>query len=193
MINFALARGISPLSVAKEHGLGTSAVYNHNRAHIEENYRKIIGSGVYANIDELLRNCTHGDAESLDVLNAMISGFFHNWSLAFANCRRPIKMSPVCQLQMTLPRGFPGGVGGDGSVDERWGAIAAGSAARSGSEAVDDDGSGTAAGARATSGVPAIEGLSDRGRDGLDLEATRAPQQPVQARDAASSSAGDDS
>jgi hypothetical protein len=57
-----------------------------------------------------------------------------------------MKMSPVCQLQMTLR--FPGGVGGDGSADERWGAIAAGSAARSGPEAVDDGGSGTAAGAR---------------------------------------------
>jgi hypothetical protein len=49
-INFSLARGISPLAVAKQHGLGTSAVYNHNRAHVEENYRKIIGSGVYADI-----------------------------------------------------------------------------------------------------------------------------------------------
>jgi hypothetical protein len=34
-------------------------------------------------------------------------------------------MSPVCQLEMTLPRGFAG-VGGDGSSDERWGAFAAG-------------------------------------------------------------------
>ena len=85
MINFALARGTSPLAVAKEHGLGASAVYNHNRAHIEDNYRKIIGSDVYTDIDELLKKCTQGDAESLDVLNAMISGFFHNWSLAFAN------------------------------------------------------------------------------------------------------------
>ena len=50
--------------MAKEHGLGASAVYNHNRAHIEENYRKIIGSGVYADIDELLKKCTQGDAES---------------------------------------------------------------------------------------------------------------------------------
>ena len=90
-------------------------------------------------------------------------------------CRRPIKMSPLCQLEMTLPGGFPGGVGGDGSADERWGAVAAGGAARSGSVTVDDEGSGAAAGARAASGVPVVEGLSDRGRDGLDLEATRAP------------------
>jgi hypothetical protein len=61
-----------------------------------------------------------------------------------------MKMSLVCQLEMTLPGGFSGGVGGDGSADERWGAVAAGSAARSGSETVDDEGSGTAAGARAT-------------------------------------------
>ena len=87
IINFALARGTSRLAVAKEHGLGASAVYNHNRAHIEENYRKIIGSGVYADIDELLKKCSQGDAESLDVLNAMISGFFHNWSLPTVGAR----------------------------------------------------------------------------------------------------------
>ena len=56
-------------------------------------------------------------------------------------------MSPVCQLEMTLPGGFPGGVGGDGSADERRGAVAAGSAARFGSETVDDEGGGAAAGA----------------------------------------------
>jgi malate synthase A len=64
--------------------------------------------------------------------------FFHNARELVAQCRRPIKMSPVCQLEMTLPGGFPGGVGGDGSADERWGAVAAGSAARSGSEATTD-------------------------------------------------------
>jgi hypothetical protein len=40
-------------------------------------------------------------------------------------CRRPIKMSPVCQSEMTLARGYPGGVWGDGSADERWRAAAA--------------------------------------------------------------------
>jgi hypothetical protein len=102
IINFSLARGISPLAVAKEHGLGTSAVYNHNRAHIEENYRKIIGSGVYADIDELLKKCTQGDAESLDVLNAMISGFFHNWSLAFANGSQAGMVAYSAQLRQLI-------------------------------------------------------------------------------------------
>jgi len=32
--------------------------------------------------------------------------------------RRPIKMSLLCPLQMTLPGGFPGGVRGEGSADE---------------------------------------------------------------------------
>src|SRR6516165_2210058 len=113
--------------------------------------------------------------------------------LVSVGCRRPIKMSLLCQLQMTLPRGFPGGVGGAGSADEGGGDIAAGSAARSGSEAVNDAGSETAAGARAPSGVPAIKGLSDRGRDGFDLEATRALQQPAQAGGAAASGPGGDS
>ena len=127
IINFALARGISPLAVAKEHGLGTSAVYNHNRAHIEDNYRKIIGSGVYADIDELLKKCTQGDAESLDVLNAMISGFFHNWSLAFANCRPNVQMSVPSNLKMSVSPAVWRVVGGDisgGAECERWGVAA---------------------------------------------------------------------
>src|SRR5215469_15309130 len=40
-------------------------------------------------------------------------------------CRRPIKMSPLRQLEMTLPEGFPGGIRGDGLADERSGAFAA--------------------------------------------------------------------
>ena len=102
IINFALARGISPLAVANEHGLGTSAMHNHNRAHIGDNYRKIIGSGVYADIDELLKKCSQGDAESLDVLNAMISGFFHNWSLAFANGSQAAMVAYSAQLRQLI-------------------------------------------------------------------------------------------
>jgi hypothetical protein len=41
-------------------------------------------------------------------------------------------MSPLCQLDMTLPGGYPGGVWGDGWA-ERWGACAARGAAGSGS------------------------------------------------------------
>src|SRR5215471_7798576 len=100
---------------------------------------------------------------------------FHNRCYQAEWCKRPIKMSPVCQLEMTLPGAFPGGVGGDGSADERWGAVAAGSAARFGSGSLNDAGGGSVVGARAPSGIPAVEGVSDRGRDRLDLEATRAP------------------
>jgi hypothetical protein len=43
---------------------------------------------------------------------------------------------------MTLPRGFLGGVRGDGLADERRGADAARSAAGSGSKTIDDRGGG---------------------------------------------------
>jgi hypothetical protein len=95
-------------------------------------------------------------------------------------------MSPLCQLEMTLPGGFAGGVKGDGSADERRGAGAARSAAGSGSKAIDDRGGGAVAGARAPSGLPAVAGIPDRGSGGPDLEATRSPQQ------AAGANIGDD-
>src|SRR4029077_4946283 len=90
-------------------------------------------------------------------------------------------MSLVCQLEMTLPGGYPGGVGGDGSADERWGAFAAGRVAGYGSAAADDRGGGAAAGARAPSGVPAVEGIPVGRRDGSDLEAAWSSEKQTQA------------
>src|SRR5271166_3878846 len=81
-------------------------------------------------------------------------------------CRRPIKMSPVCQLEMTLPGGFPGGVGGDDTTDERSGAFAAGGSAGFGPKATDDESRGPASGARAASGVSAVEGRTGHGQGG---------------------------
>ena len=91
-------------------------------------------------------------------------------------------MTLLCQLQMTLPGGFPGGVRGDGSADERSGACAARGAAGFGSVSADDRGGGAAAGARAPSGIPAVEGLPQRGPDWFDFEAPRSLQQPAKAR-----------
>src|SRR5437667_1629600 len=102
-------------------------------------------------------------------------------------------MSPLCQLEMTLPGGNPGGVGGDGSADERWGTYKARGAAGFGSAAADDRGGGAAAGARAPSGIPAVEDIPVGRRDGSDLEAAWSSEQPVQARRAARQSISDHS
>src|SRR5271165_435689 len=104
---------------------------------------------------------------------------FHNANYGHVACRRPIKMSPLCQLQMTLPGGFSGGVGGDGSSDERSGTFAAGGAAGFGPKATDDESGGSAFGARAASGVSGVKVLSDRRSDRPDLETTRSTQQPA--------------
>ena len=50
---------------------------------------------------------------------------FQKAPYALGPCRRPIKMSPLCQIEMTLPGDFPEGVWGDGTADERWRAWAA--------------------------------------------------------------------
>jgi hypothetical protein len=85
MINYALAKGAAPLAVAHQYGIPQGSVYGHAHNHIEENYRKITASGVYHDIDELLKKCAAGDGESIDILNACISGTFNAWSIAFAN------------------------------------------------------------------------------------------------------------
>ena len=89
------------------------------------------------------------------------------------DCRRPIKMSPVCQIEMTLPEDFSGGIRGDGTADERWGADAARGAAGFGSAPADDDGSGAASGARAASGIPAFKDLPRRGSGGPEISKRR--------------------
>src|ERR1700752_2516368 len=101
---------------------------------------------------------------------------FHIELYALNNCRRPIKMSLLCQLQMTLPWGFPGGVWGDSSADERSGAAAARGAAGFGSAGGDARGRGAVARPRAASSVSAVEGLSDRRSDRPDFETMRPPQ-----------------
>lgn len=101
-VNFALAKGVAPLAVAREHGLGTSAVYNHAKKHIPENYRAIVSAGVYKDIDDLLRKCTQGDAESSDILNALISGFFHSWSLAFSAGSQQQMVAYSAQLRQLI-------------------------------------------------------------------------------------------
>src|SRR5262245_46551471 len=101
-INYALAKGVAPLAVARENGLRPSAVYNHHKAHVPETYKKVIGAGVYADLDKLLEACIKGDAESLDVLNAMISGHFHSWSLAFSNGSQAGMTSHTSQLRQPI-------------------------------------------------------------------------------------------
>ena len=101
-INYALAKGVAPLAVARENGLRPSAVYNHYKAHVPETYKKVIGAGVYADLDKLLEACIKGDAESLDVLNAMISGHFHSWSLAFSNGSQAGMTSHASQLRQLI-------------------------------------------------------------------------------------------
>jgi hypothetical protein len=106
-------------------------------------------------------------------------------------CRRPIKMSPLCHLQMTLPGGFQEGVKGDGSADERWGLTQLEVLRDLDQRRLTTEAAGTAAGARTPPAIPAVEGVPARGSGGPDLEATRSPQQPAQARSAAESGAGD--
>src|SRR5271156_5987494 len=99
-------------------------------------------------------------------------------------------MSPVCQLQMTLPEGYPGGVGGDDTADERSGAWAARGAAGFGSSAADERGGGAAFGAWGPSGVSAVKGLPHRRSDGSDLKAARLSEQSTKARGASKRGAG---
>jgi AcrR family transcriptional regulator len=102
VINYSIAKGTPTLAVAKEHGLNPGAVYNHFEKHVAQSYKQIIGAGVYADLDALLKSCIAGDAESLDVLNAMISGHFHQWSLALANGSQAGMTSHAAQLRQLV-------------------------------------------------------------------------------------------
>jgi hypothetical protein len=110
------------------------------------------------------------------------AAFVITTSYATFACRRRIKMSPVCQLEMTLPGDFAGGVWGDGSADERWRAWTVRGAAGLGSAATDNTGGGAALGARAAAGISAVKGLPGRGRGRTDLEAARYVARPAKAK-----------
>ncbi len=108
-------------------------------------------------------------------------------------CTRRIKMLPRCQLEMTLPGGYPGMFGvtvrlmTDGKLsrlvvlrDLNWRQLTTEAAVQ-------------LPRASAPSNVPAVEGLSERRRDGLDFAAAWSPEQPVQAGGASDEGAGDHS
>ena len=84
-INYSLVRGTPHSAIYREYGFHHTTIRNHLRDHIGENYKRIIGAGIYRDIDDLLKQCVDGNAESLDVLNAMISGLFHSWGVAVSN------------------------------------------------------------------------------------------------------------
>ena len=98
-INYALASGVSGQAIAAKFNLSPSSVYNHARKHISATYRKVISSGVYCDIDAVLKACATGDAQSLDLLNAAISGTFNMWSQCFANADRAGMTQHVVQLR----------------------------------------------------------------------------------------------
>lgn len=58
------------------------SVRYHRQNHIPDSYRRAITGNTYDSIEELLKACTSGNAESLDVLNALISNFMHNITVA---------------------------------------------------------------------------------------------------------------
>jgi hypothetical protein len=88
-------------------------------------------------------------------------------------CQRIDDLILVCLIEMTLPEDFSGGIRGDGTADERWGADAARGAAGFGSAPANDDGSGAASGARAASGIPAFKDLPRRGSGGPEISKRR--------------------
>ncbi len=101
-INFAICKGVPVLAVAKKYNLTAASLYSHARNHIPDNYRKIISAGIYADIDDLLKKCTTGDAQTLDLLDAVISGSFNAWSLAFANSSQAGMTAHGSQLRQFL-------------------------------------------------------------------------------------------
>src|SRR5678816_2083447 len=102
-------------------------------------------------------------------------------------------MSPLCQIGMTLPADFAGGVWGDDTADERSGAFAVRGAAGFGSRPADGPGGGAIAAAGATSGIPAFASVPGRGCGRSDLEAPWSCEQPSQARGSSHRGAGDHS
>lgn len=81
-IDFALAKGTTAAAISRQYGLTARSVQYHRENHIPESYKRAISGNVYADIESLLKQCTTGNAESLDVLNALVSNFMHHIEIA---------------------------------------------------------------------------------------------------------------
>src|SRR6516165_1630641 len=97
----------APIITANAHCLGNSCsvdILNGGECSIQLSENQ---SGDRVELLNIWRHGGHGNF--LSSLPAILSdrAIFHKRAYRSFLCRRPIKMSPACQLEMTLPGGFP--------------------------------------------------------------------------------------
>ena len=81
-IDFLLAGGAQPYSVAEQFGLANASVYYHEKKHISDRYKRIVGAGRLKSFEELMSKAAEGGAETIDILDLLIRGHSQMWSVA---------------------------------------------------------------------------------------------------------------
>lgn len=81
-IDFLLAGGAQPSSVAEQFGIIQSSVYKHSKNHVSDRYRRIVGAGRLESFEALMKKAAEGGAETLDILDLLVRAHSQLWAIA---------------------------------------------------------------------------------------------------------------
>jgi hypothetical protein len=80
-IDFAVAAGASMVAVGQTYGFAKQRISHHYKWHVGENYKKMVAAQHAVSFEELLKDVTECNAETIDALNLLIRGHMSRWAV----------------------------------------------------------------------------------------------------------------
>jgi hypothetical protein len=80
-IDYLLASGASAGATAKQFGVVQQSVTRHFERHVGERFKQMCSAQHLASFEEMLRDATEANAETVDILNLLIRGHAQRWAV----------------------------------------------------------------------------------------------------------------
>ena len=78
-IDWLLASGASHTATAEQFGLPRQNIDAHFRKHVSERYKQMAAASHLSTFEEMLKNATEANSETVDLLNILIRGHMQRW------------------------------------------------------------------------------------------------------------------
>src|SRR5712692_1849017 len=82
-IDYLIASNSALKPLAPRFGLRPSAIYNHARKHVSDQYKRAIRVGPFSSEEQLRKLCAENGASVLDSLKGIYGGLASHWLMAF--------------------------------------------------------------------------------------------------------------
>jgi hypothetical protein len=81
-IDYLLATGSSSRTIAAQYGLNQGNVNLHFRKHVSERFKRMCEAAHLESFEDLLKQATEANGETLDLLNLIVRGHSQRWAIA---------------------------------------------------------------------------------------------------------------